>query len=95
MLPMFSGEFLEELDRDQIETLSAEWEILRGRSDLPVCHLATDLFLKSAYARLENAELVEDASARLKSNRVIREVLNRSDISELIARLRELQGQAK
>jgi hypothetical protein len=95
MLPMFSAEFLEELDRDQIETLSAEWEIQRGRSDLPVCHLATDLFLKSAYARLENAELKEDASARVKSNPVLGQVLESSDLSELIAEIRELQGQAK
>lgn len=95
MLPMFSEEFLEELDRDQIETLSAEWEVLRDRSDQPVCHLATDLFLKSAYARLKNAELQDDASGRLKSNRVLGQVLNRSDISELIAGLRQLQGQAK
>lgn len=95
MLPMFSAEFLEELDRDQVETLSAEWKILRGRSDLPICHLATDLFLQSAYARLKNAALEEDASTRLKSNRVFGQVLNSSEISELIAGLRELQGQAK
>lgn len=95
MLPMFSAEFLDELDRDQIETLSAEWEVPRGRSDQPVCHLAIDLFLKSAYSSLKNPELQEAASARLKSNRALGQVLNRSDISELIAGLRQLQGQAK
>lgn len=95
MLPMFSAEFLDELDRDQIETLSAEWEVLRGRSVQPVCHLAIDLFQKSACSRLKNAELQEAVSARLKSNRALGQVLNRSDISELIAGLRQLQGQAK
>ena len=95
MLPMFSAEFLDELDRDQIKTLSAEWEVLRGRSDQPVCHLPIDLFLKSAYSSLKNPELQEDATGRVKSNRVLGQVLNSSDITELIVGLRQLQGQAK
>lgn len=94
MLPMFSAEFLEELDRDQIETLSPEWVKLRGRSELPVCHLATDLFLRSASVRLKNAELQKTATTLLKSNPVRGRVLN-SDVDELITGIRSLQGQAK
>ncbi|MHC4164029.1 MAG: TolB family protein [Planctomycetota bacterium] len=92
LLPLFSPEFLAGLKAEQVVTLAAGWEKLRGTAASDAASLAADLVLRAAYHRLGRIEEERAASRRIaqRPQESVFLMVRPDDIEESVQRIRRL-----
>ena len=85
---MFAPEFLAALSAEELETMTARWEMFSQQVDDPLSRLAVDLSLRAAYESLGRDEDHRAVAQRVADNPARVAIFNRDTIGTIVERLR-------